>query len=101
MDYLKQAKKMARKHKLKMHLDGARCLNAAVFLKLDPAEMVKDFDSVSVCMSKGLGCPVGSVIVGSSKDIAHCLILRKLLGGNMRQAGILAKAGLENLKDWR
>ena len=85
---------------MKMHLDGARCLNAAVHLGISPAEMCKDFDTVSVCLSKGLGCPVGSVVVGSEKDIKHALILRKLLGGNLRQAGILTKAAIENLKDW-
>ena len=85
---------------MKMHLDGARCLNAAAFLGISPADMTKDFDTVSVCLSKGLGCPIGSLVVGSEKDIKHCLILRKLLGGNMRQAGIIAKAGLESLKDW-
>lgn len=85
---------------MKMHLDGARCLNAAVYLGLTPAQMCKDFDTISVCLSKGLGCPVGSVLVGTEKDMKHALILRKLLGGNLRQAGIYAKAGLENLKDW-
>ena len=69
MKYIKEAKKMARKHKLKMHLDGARSFNAAAFLKIPMAEMCKDFDTVSVCMSKGLGAPIGSVLVGSEKDI--------------------------------
>ena len=100
MDYIKKVKKLAKKHKMKMHLDGARALNAAVHLGITPAEMVKDFDTVSICLSKGLGCPVGSVVVGSEKDIKHMWILRKLLGGNLRQAGILTKAALENLKDW-
>lgn len=100
MQYLKNAKKVAKRYKMKMHLDGARCLNAAVYLRTSPAEMCKDFDTVSVCLSKGLGCPAGTILVGSEKDIKHCLILRKLLGGNLRQAGILCKAGLENLKDW-
>ena len=100
MPYIKKAKKVARRHKMKMHLDGARCLNAAVYLGISPAEMCQDFDTVSICLSKGLGCPAGSLLVGSEKDIKYCLILRKLLGGNLRQAGILCKAGLENLKDW-
>lgn len=69
---------------MKMHLDGARCLNAAAFLDISPAEMTKDFDTISVCLSKGLGCPVGSLVVGSEKDIKHSFILRKLLGGNLR-----------------
>ena len=100
MDYIKSVKKLAKKYKMKMHLDGARCLNAAVHLGITPAEMCKDFDTVSVCLSKGLGCPVGSVVVGSEKDVKHMWVLRKLLGGNLRQAGILTKAALVNLEDW-
>jgi len=101
MDYILKAKKMARKHKMKMHLDGARSLNAAAFLGITPEEMCKPFDTVSVCLSKGLGAPLGSMIVGSEKHIKQSLIFRKLLGGNLRQAGIICKAGLENLGDWR
>ena len=89
MDYIKQAKKVAKKYKMKMHLDGARSFNAAVFLGISPAEMCKDFDTVNVCLSKGLGAPLGSVLIGNAKDIKHCLIIRKLLGGNLRQAGII------------
>ena len=94
-------KKIVKKYKLKMHLDGARCLNAAAFLKVEPADMCRRFDTISVCLSKGLGCPIGSLVVGSKADIEHALILRKLLGGNLRQAGILAQAAVENLKTWR
>ena len=83
-----------------MHLDGARGLNAAVYLGITPAEMAKDFTTVSVCLSKGLGCPAGSLVLGPKKWIEHALITRKLLGGSMRQAGIYARAGLENLKNW-
>lgn len=64
MTFIKKAKKLARKHKMKMHLDGTRCLNAAAYLNVSPAEMCKDFDTVSVCLTKGLGCPVGAMIVG-------------------------------------
>ena len=99
--YIREAKKLARKHGLKMHLDGARALNAAAYLKTSPAAMCRQFDTVSVCLSKGLGCPVGSIIVGNKKTIDHALIIRKLFGGNMRQAGIYARAALENLKDWQ
>ena len=68
-----------------MHLDGARCLNAAAHLGVTPADMCKDFDTISVCLSKGLGCPIGSVIIGSEKDIrGRGFIMRKLLGGNLR-----------------
>ena len=100
MDFVKKIKKLAKKHKLKLHLDGARCLNAAVSLDMSPAEMTKDFDTVTLCLSKGLGCPLGSLILCNAKDFKQFLILRKLLGGNFRQAGILAQAGIEALKDW-
>lgn len=69
MNYIEKASKMARKHKMKMHLDGARSLNAAVMLGTSPAEMTKRFQTVSVCLSKGLGCPVGSMVIGSRKDM--------------------------------
>ena len=83
-----------------MHLDGARALNAANFLKIKPAEMVKDFDTVNFCLSKGMGCPVGSMIIGTKSDIEHARVLRKMLGGQMRQIGILAICGLISLEDW-
>jgi threonine aldolase len=67
-----------------MHLDGARALNAALFLGVSPAELVEDFDTISFCLSKGMGCPVGSLIIGSHEDIAFAKILRKLVGGTMR-----------------
>ena len=67
-----------------MHLDGARCWNASVFLGMTPKEMLKDFDLISVCLSKGLGCPIGSMIVGSEKDIKQARVYRKMIGGNMR-----------------
>ena len=69
MDYIKKVKKIAKKRKAKLHLDGARSWNASIFLGIEMKEMVKDFDIVSVCLSKGLGCPIGSLIVGSEKDI--------------------------------
>lgn len=77
-------KKIARKHKLRMHLDAARGLNAAVHLQISPASMVKEFDTVNFCLSKGMGCPIGSLIIGSSADIEHARALRKMLGGQMR-----------------
>jgi threonine aldolase len=63
--YIKKIKSLANKYSIKMHLDGARCLNAAVFLKISPKIMTEDFDTVSVCLSKGLGCPIGSLILGT------------------------------------
>ena len=64
MDYIAKSKAFADKHGMKLFLDGARCLNAAVFLGISPAEMCEDFDTVTLCLSKGLGCPVGSLIIG-------------------------------------
>jgi len=84
MDYITEVKKIANKHKLRMHLDGARGLNAALKLGMDPAEMVKDFDTVNFCLSKGMGCPVGSLIIGAKDYIDHARVIRKMLGGGMR-----------------
>src|SRR5207249_9240859 len=77
-----------------VHLDGARVFNAATYLGEDVAQMTKKFDSVQFCLSKGLGAPVGSMIVGTREFIERCRSIRKMLGGGMRQAGILAAAGL-------
>ena len=83
---------------LKVHLDGARVFNAATFLKQDVAVMTRKFDSVQFCLSKGLGAPVGSMIVGAREFIERCRSIRKMLGGGMRQAGVLAAAGLVALE---
>src|SRR5438067_3702084 len=79
---------------ISVHLDGARIFNAATYLGEDVAEMTKKFDSIQFCLSKGLGAPVGSMIVGSRDFIERCRSIRKMLGGGMRQAGVLAAAGL-------
>ncbi|MGH7766097.1 MAG: threonine aldolase family protein [Candidatus Binatia bacterium] len=84
---------------LPIHLDGSRIFNAAVFLGEAVAEMTKKFDSVQFCLSKGLGAPVGSMIVGSAAFIEKCRPIRKMLGGGMRQAGVLAAAGLIALEN--
>jgi len=84
---------------LKVHLDGARIFNAAVYLNENVADMTKKFDSIQFCLSKGLGAPVGSMIVGSRDLIERCRVMRKLLGGGMRQAGVLAAAGLVALDE--
>jgi threonine aldolase len=84
---------------LKVHLDGARVFNAAVCLGEKVAEVTKGFDSVQFCFSKGLGAPVGSMIVGSKDLIEHCRVIRKMLGGGMRQAGVLAAAALVALEE--
>jgi len=77
-----------------VHLDGARIFNAATYLGEDVADMTKKFDSIQFCLSKGLCAPVGSMIVGSREFIERCRSIRKMLGGGMRQAGVLAAAGL-------
>ena len=84
----------AREVGLPMHLDGARVFNAATALRLSVAKLTSGFDTVMFCLSKGLGAPVGSMLVGSKKAIEQARIYRKALGGGMRQAGILAAAGL-------
>jgi threonine aldolase len=85
---------IAHKHGLALHIDGARIFNAATALNCDVADLVAAADSVSFCMSKGLCAPVGSVLVGSEAFIARARRVRKLVGGGMRQAGVLAAAGL-------
>lgn len=84
---------------LKVHLDGARIFNAATALKKPVWQLVKSVDTVMFCLSKGLGAPVGSLLVGTAEDIARAHGLRKRLGGGMRQAGILAAAGLIALEE--
>lgn len=94
LDYLKNAKKFADSRSLGFHLDGARIFNAAVKLGVDVREISGNFDTISCCLSKGLGAPVGSVLCGSEALIKKARRWRKLLGGGMRQAGIIAGAGL-------
>jgi threonine aldolase len=96
--YLLDATTFAHTHGLRTHLDGARLFNAIVKLKLDERAAAAGFDSVSVCLSKGLGAPAGSVLLGSRDVIAAARRWRKALGGGMRQAGILAAAGLYALE---
>lgn len=89
---------IARRRGLHVHLDGARIFNAAVALGVPAARIARDVDSVSFCLSKGLGCPVGSLVCGSRDFIAEARRNRKMLGGGMRQAGILAAAGIYALE---
>jgi threonine aldolase len=93
-EYMEAATALARRHGLATHLDGARVFNAATALKMPVATLARPFDTVSVCLSKGLGAPVGSVLVGSAPLIAKARRTRKMLGGGLRQVGILAAAGL-------
>ena len=94
LDYLAAARRLVDQHGLALHLDGARLYNAAVKLGVDARAITEHFDSVSVCLSKGLGAPVGSVLCGSDALIGKARRLRKMVGGGMRQAGVLAAAGL-------
>ena len=99
LDYIEAATSLASEHGLSNHLDGARVYNAAVKLGIDVKEIVKYFDSVSICLSKGLGAPVGSVLCGSNDLIKEAHRWRKMLGGGMRQAGIIAAAGIYVLEN--
>lgn len=92
--YLAAAGRLTREHGLALHLDGARLYNAAVKLGVDAGDITRHFDSVSVCLSKGLGAPVGSVLCGTAELVSRARRLRKMVGGGMRQAGQLAAAGL-------
>ena len=96
-DYIKLVSNIAKENGLKIHIDGARLFNAAVALDTDVKKFVKDVDSVTFCLSKGLSAPVGSVLCGNKNFIYEARRMRKALGGGMRQAGIIAAAGLVSL----
>ncbi|NBB89509.1 MAG: aminotransferase class I/II-fold pyridoxal phosphate-dependent enzyme [Bacteroidetes bacterium] len=101
---LQQIKKLtstAENHQLHRHLDGARLFNALCVTGEEPKEYGACFDTISFCLSKGLGAPVGSMLLGSADSIAHARRIRKALGGGMRQIGFLAAAGLHALKNHR
>ncbi|MER0370503.1 low-specificity L-threonine aldolase [Vibrio vulnificus] len=93
LSYLQEARAFVDKHNLKLHLDGARVYNAATALDVPVRDISQYFDSMTICLSKGLGAPVGSLLLGSKEYIAKARRLRKMVGGGMRQAGILAAAG--------
>ena len=97
LHYIEAATALARSKGLATHLDGARLFNAAVASGVAAGEIARHFDSVSVCFSKGLGAPVGSALVGSREFISRAHRIRKMLGGGMRQAGVLAAAALHAL----
>lgn len=98
LDYLAAAADLARSFGLGLHLDGARLFNAAVKLNVPPTAIAHHFDTVSICLSKGLGAPVGSLLCGSKTLVKKARRWRKMLGGGMRQAGILAAAGIMALE---
>jgi threonine aldolase len=91
---LEKIQKIAKENNLAFHLDGARLFNALVAKKESPEQYGQLFDTISICLSKGLGAPIGSILLGSKKDIAKALRIRKLFGGAMRQVGFLAAAGI-------
>lgn len=99
VDYMRSVGSLARRHGLKIHVDGARIFNAAVAQGIPASSLVSDADSISFCLSKGLAAPVGSVICGTSGFIDEARRIRKVLGGGMRQAGILAAAGIVSLTE--
>jgi len=98
LDYMRDATELARRHGLACHLDGARAFNASLALGIEVGELAAPFDTVSLCLSKGLGAPVGSVLTGPADLIGRARRLRKMLGGGMRQAGIVAAGGLHALE---
>ena len=97
-EYLDAAAQLAHSHGMSVHLDGARLFNAAIALGVTPAELTRSVDSVMICLSKGLGAPVGSVLCGTRAFIDRALRMRKIVGGGMRQAGIIAAAGVYALE---
>ena len=94
LDEVRPIQALCQEKGLKLHLDGARLFNALVETGDAPAEWGKLFDTISICLSKGLGCPIGSVLLGSKADIKRARKVRKVFGGGMRQAGFLAAAGI-------
>jgi threonine aldolase len=96
---IQKIKKFCVANNLPLHLDGARLMNALVETKIDPKAYAAEFDSISLCLSKGLGAPVGSVLIGTKDFIKKARRVRKVFGGGMRQAGIIAAGGLYALKN--
>ncbi len=97
-DYIDAVSEISKSNNLKLHIDGARIFNATVSLNISLSSLVENVDSITFCLSKGLSCPIGSVICGSEEFIYSARRMRKALGGGMRQAGVIASAGLVALK---
>ena len=98
LDYLTEATSLARAHNLGCHLDGARVFNAAIAVNAPVSEVCAPFDTISICLSKGLGTPMGSVLIGNHDLVTKARRWRKMLGGGLRQTGIVAAAGLYALE---
>lgn len=98
-NYIQDVIDISKENKMKVHIDGARIFNAAISQNIDVSNLIKDADSITFCLSKGLSAPVGSIICGSEKFIYYARRNRKALGGGMRQAGIIASAGIVALEN--
>ncbi|MFD1415138.1 threonine aldolase family protein [Oceanobacillus jeddahense] len=98
LNHMKEIRKIADKHEIPIYLDGARVFNAAVELGVSPAEVCEEADAVQFCMTKGLACPVGSILAGSGDFIKKARLNKQRLGGGMRQAGIIAAPGIYALE---
>lgn len=94
LEEIKKIREVCNKHNLGLHLDGARLFNALVAKNEDPKDYGKIFDTISICLSKGLGTPLGSVLIGNKKIMKNAIRVRKVLGGGMRQVGYMAAAGI-------
>jgi threonine aldolase len=98
LEEIKRIRQVCTDNQLKLHLDGARLFNALVAKKQEAAGYGRVFDSISVCLNKGLGCPIGSILIGPAAFIRQARRLRKVFGGGMRQAGFMAAAGIYALE---
>lgn len=98
LEYCTQATALARRHALSSHLDGSRMFNAAAALQVAPSAVCHTFDSTTICLSKGLGAPIGSLLLGPREFITRARRVRKMLGGGLRQVGVLAAAGIYALE---
>ena len=94
LDYLEAVSSLCREHGLRLHIDGARIFNASVASGVEVSSFAACADSVMFCLSKGLGAPAGSVLAGTAETISEARRLRKLLGGGLRQSGVLAACGI-------
>ncbi|MBS1667663.1 MAG: aminotransferase class I/II-fold pyridoxal phosphate-dependent enzyme [Bacteroidetes bacterium] len=99
LEEIKKIRKVCTDYNLQLHLDGARLFNAIVAKKEDPKQYGAIFDSISICLNKGLGCPIGSVLIGNKDFIKKARRIRKVFGGGMRQAGFMAAAGVYALQN--
>jgi len=93
-NYIKDVVALCKEQNIKLHMDGARLMNAITFLGVDPIEYVRGIDSISLCLSKGLAAPIGSLVIGTNEFIVKARRLRKSLGGGMRQVGVIAAPGI-------